>query len=194
MSKDVKEPEVDLHRLRRFMIGNPASAALEADKGKKTDAFADAFKHQLAETWKGRSVGAAGGAATGGLLGWNMPAQHRGSGTKGQTAALIGTGLGLLGAGVGGLFGKLKGKLDEEADAIHQRYSSQKQAFYNLGVQHALVKLGAITPAAKESLKLLFKAKPETQKWLQQTAQKGGFKFQHPSIEKFQQSQRTLRT
>jgi hypothetical protein len=45
----------------------------------------------------------------------------------------------------------------------------------------------AIGGAQLTKLQQLFKAKPKVKPWLQQVQRQGGFKFQHPSVAKFQQ-------
>lgn len=118
--------EHDDHKVRRFLIGNPASAAWGAKKGKGQQAFLEAAdtarKHVNKSIVKGMKHGAlAGGsvgtgAALGALLMRKKPvvaAKMLGAGLAGGT---------LLGSAAGSWHGAMKGHLGEEATKIHRKY------------------------------------------------------------------------
>lgn len=98
----------DKRYLRRALLGNPISAAIEAPKGERLKRFGKAQGHSLAEAGKG----ALGGALGGGLVGAAMG----GKGSRGP-GALLGAALGGMG---GAAIGGVKGQFDEKATKIHQ--------------------------------------------------------------------------
>lgn len=116
----------DTHKMQRFLLGNPLSAAIEAKSGKRGQAFKESYKHSLKETGKGLGVGAGGGAilaalfhplARTGVLGQKMKhiADHIHAGQAAGAGAMAG---GLVGSTVGGV----RGQFGEEATKIHQKY------------------------------------------------------------------------
>lgn len=115
------------HKLRRALLGNPVSAAIEAKKGKKMDAFGKAYKHQVVEGVKGLGKGAVGGAALGAAAGAVRGAVK--GGRKGaMQGAATGAGVGGYGgAAVGGNYGAFKGTLGAEASRIHGEHSKHKK-------------------------------------------------------------------
>lgn len=100
------------HHIRRALLGNPTSAFIEAEKGKKMKAFGGAYKENLKNVVKGGLGGAAIGAATGALK----------SGKKG---ALTGA---MIGGGVGSVGGSAYGQHGPKASEIHGRSSKEKKA------------------------------------------------------------------
>lgn len=115
-TKTAKKKEENKHYVRRMLLGNQISSAIEARKGKKLESFGHAFGHQILENLKGTGLGAAGGAAAGAA-----------------TAALThrdikhGAGAGAyLGGAIGSTIGGLKGHFDAKATEIHNKYSKNK--------------------------------------------------------------------
>jgi hypothetical protein len=113
------------HHLRRFLLGNPISSAIEARKGEKTKAFGHALAHGAVETAKGLGKGVAAGGAAGALGGLGAALIKKGP--KGKNA-LLGAGLG-AGAGslAGTIYGSAKGQHGREASKIHGQYSKHKK-------------------------------------------------------------------
>lgn len=135
------------HVVRRIMLGNPLSAAISAEKGKKGKAYREAWGHAAKGTLKGMATGAgagaglslgAAGAAAGAGAVKALAHNHGGAKAKilaGLTAAgkgikrsrrsiahstTVGTG---VGAGVGSLRGGFKGTFGDKATEIHNKYS-----------------------------------------------------------------------
>lgn len=130
-----KKPE-EGHHLRRAILGNPISGAIEAEKGKKLKTFGKAYGHALKETGKGALVGGAGGAALGAAIG---------AAKGGKAGALKGAlGGGVSGLHVGALAGSVKGQHDRRASEIHGEHSKHKtkegsaEAFEELAAEHAI--------------------------------------------------------
>lgn len=105
------------HHVRRFLLGNPISSAIEAEPGKKLKSFGSAVGHQtltgLGGLAAGGAAGAGLGAGAGALLGKNV----------GHTA-LLGA---LLGGQLGGLGGSFYGQHGAKASEIHGRHSKNKK-------------------------------------------------------------------
>lgn len=114
-----KNPDPEGHFVRRALLGNPISSAIEAEKGKKMKAFGKAWLHGAGEALKGVGVGGAGGAATGALA----SLASRGK-IRPKAGALLG---GALGANAGAAVGGIKGHFDEKASKIHGEYSKNKK-------------------------------------------------------------------
>ena len=113
------EGKEDTHGVRRFFLGNPVSAAIEAKKGKKLKAAGEALGHSVKETLKGGLKGGLGGAAVGALAGLASRGKF-----KARHGALAGGAIG----GYGGMgYGGLKGHLGDKATEIHQKYSKDKK-------------------------------------------------------------------
>jgi len=130
----------DKHYVRRVLLGNPISGAIEAKKGKKAETFVNAVGHSVKETLKGIGKGALGGAGVGAVVSAAKGAKDamKGGGTtkekimKGLLGAAKssgkGAGIGALVGGVGGSYvGEIKGDLGGEATRIHNQYSKAKK-------------------------------------------------------------------
>jgi hypothetical protein len=121
------------HYIRRGLLGNALSSAIEAKPGEKLKAYGDAYSNSVKKTLGGAGKGLVGGSAVGGLAG----AAHGAIKTPGNAktkalAALAGAGKGaLLGAGAGtaagGLGGSLQGAFGSDASKIHGKYSENKK-------------------------------------------------------------------
>ena len=137
LQKKTAAAEPEGHHIRRALIGNPLSSAIEAKPGSRLDAFGEANGHVQAEGLKGVLKGGLGGAALGALAGGFAGARSAPPGSmlrNGIGTALAG-GLvgGSLGAPLGGAVGSVKGHLDEEASRIHGARSQHKTAGINVG-------------------------------------------------------------
>ena len=106
------------HYVRRALLGNPISSAIEAEKGKKLKAFGSAAGHGLASTAKGMVGGAGVGAGVGALASLA---------SKGRVKARVGSALGAAtGGGLGAIGGAYKGNFGSKGTEIHKRYSKDK--------------------------------------------------------------------
>ena len=115
--KAAAEEKADGHHVRRFFLGNPISAAIEAEKGHKLDAFGDAYGHVTTHQGVGGLAGGGLGAGLG-ALGALATKRHPG----------IGAGIGaLLGGSLGGGVGTITGTHGAKASEIHGRYSKNKK-------------------------------------------------------------------
>lgn len=108
------------HHVRRALLGNPISSAIEAKKGEKLKSYGRAAVHGIGQSLKGMGaggvVGGAVGAAAGALKG-------------GKKGALRGAAIGAAGgANVGSVAGAVKGNHDREASRIHGEHSKHKKA------------------------------------------------------------------
>lgn len=117
------------HKLRRALLGNPISAAIEAKPGEKLRAAGEATGHYYKETVKGLGKGLAAGGIAGGLAG----GIHGAATGKGLKGSLLSAGKGALAGGsVGGAIGShvgaAKGHLGSEASRIHGAHSKHKEA------------------------------------------------------------------
>lgn len=106
------------HHVRRALLGNATSAAIEAEKGKKLKAFGAGIKHEVGQTLKGIAAGGLGGAA----LGAGAAALSKGKIRPGQGAAVGGN----TGMNVGSMIGSIKGRHGRKASEIHGRYSKHR--------------------------------------------------------------------
>lgn len=113
----------DGHHVRRFLLGNPISSAIEAKKGKKSTAFGKAIGHKLVEELKG--------AGKGGLIGAGLGA---GAGTISAIASKNPSNIlhgaangGVVGSLLGAGYGSLKGNHGAEASKIHAEHSKHKK-------------------------------------------------------------------
>lgn len=106
------------HYIRRALLGNPLSAAIEAEKGKKTKAWGEARKHMLGQSTKGFGLGATLGIGAGGLA--TLLSKGK---IKPLKSLAVGGGVGAI-LGSGG--GNIKGQFDEEATKLHNKYSKNK--------------------------------------------------------------------
>lgn len=136
------------HHLRRHLLSNPVSSAIEARKGSKGKAFLEAAGNNLKETAKGTGVGAAAGSALG--------AAAAAAGGKGpiKKRLLQGAGFGALGgAQIGAAVGGIKGNHGAKASEIHGKYSKHKEGSAPLGLIRELAKVAedAINPAHIDS-------------------------------------------
>jgi hypothetical protein len=125
------------------ILGNPITAAMNAKKGKKLDAFGEAYGHGLIEAVKGLGVGAGAGAAvgasaaTGSMIGGTVAKQQmRGKvrsvssgrvprlGSKAVLGRIGGLALpaALIGGAGGAWIGALKGNFDKKAREIRNKY------------------------------------------------------------------------
>ena len=127
-SKHAAEKEKKTHFGSRFFMGNPASAAYHAKKGKGEQAFSEASGHFHTEHLKGLGKGALYGAGAGTAGAAGVAAHHlakhktlKGSGRKALLALLGGT---AVGASAGETYGLFKGHLGEQATKIHQKYQA----------------------------------------------------------------------
>lgn len=108
------------HHVRRFFLGNPVSAVIEAEKGKKLKAFGDALGHSLISMAGGASAGALGGAGLGAAMALRkgrVPLSTVGNAMR-QGAS--------HGMAAGTILGSLRGQHGREASEIHGRYSKHK--------------------------------------------------------------------
>jgi len=127
LSSKMKEEDAPI---KRTLLGNPISAALDAKKGKRIEAYTDALGHQWGQEGLGALKGLAGGAALGGAYGaltGNFPAGL----IQGAAA----------GGSAGRMYGGYKGHMDEKATEIYRRHKQKEAMVYNEGVKTALSKL-----------------------------------------------------
>lgn len=140
------------HFLRRALLGNPNSAALEAAPGSRLDAYGEANGHVQAEGLKGVLKGGLGGAALGALAGGFAGARSAPPGSMLRngvgTALAGGLAAGALGAGFGGGVGSVKGHFDEEASRIHGARSKHKPEV----AKTAGISVGGLVGAAKAAV------------------------------------------
>jgi len=106
------------HYIRRALLGNPLSSAIEAKGGEKVDSFRRAMIHGVDETLQGMGVGAAMGAGLG------MASSLASNRASHGEAALLG---GSLGGALGGTVGLLYGRFSGEASRIHGEHSKYKK-------------------------------------------------------------------
>lgn len=110
------------HHLRRYLLTNPISSAIEAEPGKKMEAFGEAFKHQMGHTVKGMGIGGLGGAGIGALT-----SIARAGRVDPQLMKLL-AGVGALGgAQLGGTVGALIGQHGRKGSEIHGRHSKHRK-------------------------------------------------------------------
>ncbi len=140
------------HFLRRALLGNPNSAAMEAAPGSRLDAYGEANGHVQAEGLKGVLKGGLGGAALGALAGGFAGARSAPPGSMLRngvgTALAGGLAAGALGAGFGGGVGSIKGHLDSEASRIHGARSKHKPEV----AKTAGISVGGLVGAAKAAV------------------------------------------
>jgi hypothetical protein len=111
------------HHIRRALLGNTISSAIEAKKGKKAEAAVDAYTHGINSTFKGMGRGASIGPGLGGLAGVGAAIAK-----KDPSLALHGLAHGAIaGAGLGTIAGAIKGNHGSEASKIHGQYSKDKK-------------------------------------------------------------------
>jgi len=131
MGKLAAEDNPEGHHVRRALLGNPISAAIEAKPGHKMNQFGKAYGHAAVESAKGTGKGLLAGGALG-ALGGAAHGAATGHGGKGRAmGALRGAGFGgavggLGGASVGSLAGAIKGNHGAEASRIHGEKSQNK--------------------------------------------------------------------
>ena len=118
------------HMLRRALLGNPISSAMEAQQGQKGRAFSEALGHAQKEVLLNSALGGGLGAGVGGIgtaLGAAAaaPSGKRllGAAKKAPLGALVGLG---GGAFIGSGIGTMRGHLGREASEIHGRYSKER--------------------------------------------------------------------
>jgi len=154
------------HHLRRALLGNPLSSAIEAAPGKKLDAYGEAHGHAMAEGWKGLGKGALIGGGLGAAAGALSGFKHAPPGAGLRNTIGHGLATGLLGAGAGGVLGsavgEVKGHHDAEASRIHGERSKHKTAGI-LGSaltagKAALPQLGAAATGAKNLIGTAYKS------------------------------------
>lgn len=125
------EEQPEGHIIRRALLGNPISAAIEAEPGEKMRSFGEGYGHLVAQQLLGAGKGALIGGGAGALLGGGLglagpflPGRPVGKLEAAlRTAGTLGTLGGIGGAGVGSIYGNLKGHLGQEASEIHGRRS-----------------------------------------------------------------------
>lgn len=166
-SRKTAEASPEGHKLRRALLGNPISAAIEAKPGQRMEAYGQANGNlkgkTLGDAARGLGIGALGGALAGGLAGGLSGP------TGGLKNALIGAGQGaLLGGGAGGIaglqVGQIRGHLGADASRIHGEHSKHAFALvpgalgamsgYGKGApegKHKKASVGFITPVTKEA-------------------------------------------
>lgn len=118
--------------VRRALLGNPVSSAIEAKPGHKMEAYGKAYGHLASTTLQHMGKPTAVGAALGGAAGAAHGAATGGGGLKARLArtAMHG-GVGALagatgGATVGSIHGGIKGNYGAEASRIHGEHSKHK--------------------------------------------------------------------
>ncbi len=105
------------HYVRRAILGNPVSAAVEAAPGERLNAFGEASGHHMAETLRGTGQGAVLGGGLGAAGGLALGALNRGQPLKAMGyGAAIGGGAGAV---LGNVVGQLRGQFGSEASRIH---------------------------------------------------------------------------
>lgn len=128
------------HHLRRALLGNPVSAAIEARPGERLNAYGEATGHQLAEGLKGGLKGGLIGGGAGLLGGAGLAVLNRNPAHLGSMlvpGAALGGGLGLMA-------GAIKGDHGREASRIHGARSSQKAP------EEKVAFVGALKPMASQ--------------------------------------------
>lgn len=109
----------------RILMGNPASAAYHAKKGKGIQAFSEARTHAVKEgllgLYKGLKYGGGAGALTGAGLAAHQLIKRNPREAAKRLAIAMGTGS-LGGAAIGGQYGAYKGHFGDEATKIHKKY------------------------------------------------------------------------
>lgn len=105
-----KQAEPKSHYLRRFALGNPLSASMDASEERKGLAYSDALAHAHSQALKGLGAGTLGGLGAGAF------SKLRGGGKGLLVPALAGAALGTVG-------GVLRGHLGSKATEIHKRHS-----------------------------------------------------------------------
>lgn len=120
LSKTAKDEDPKGHHLRRSLLGNATSAAIEAEKGKKLKAFGEAAGNSAKNSAGGLGLGAAAGGALGAGLG-----ALKGGKDGARRGAAAGA---LAGAGLGAMAGKLRGEHGAKASEIHGKYSKHAGA------------------------------------------------------------------
>ena len=143
LTKYAKE-DPEGHHLRRYLLSNPISTAIESESGKKTKGFGEALGHNITEQLAGIGKGMTVGSGLGALGG--IAKLHTGGVIPAMASGAI------LGAHIGGLYGFLKGQHGSEASRIHGKHSKHRKnsekeasfykAVYKQGQHSALEKLG----------------------------------------------------
>lgn len=118
LQKMAKEEKPEGHHIRRALLGNATSSAIEAEKGKKLKAFGGALKHEVGQSLKGTAIGGAAGAALGAGIG-----ALKGGKSGAGTGALLGL---AGGSQVGNIAGSIRGRHGEEASRLHGEHSKHK--------------------------------------------------------------------
>lgn len=147
------------HHLRRFALGNPASAAAEAGKGDRMKAYEHATGHKEVQKSIGGAIGGAAGAVGGGAVARRSSKavgavakklEESGSHFTGKAKGLATAGGAILGAAAGGSLGRavgaIKGDHDREASRIHGLYSKNKTGSAPIALLRKLAE-DAINPA-----------------------------------------------
>lgn len=106
------------HHVRRALLGNPISSAVEAEKGKKLRSFGSAAKHLVGQSLKGTGIGGVGGAAVGAGIG-----ALKGGKEGAKAGARIGAN---IGGSIGGIAGAVRGTHGHRASEIHGANSKHK--------------------------------------------------------------------
>jgi len=126
------------------LLGNPITAAMNAKKGKKLDAFGEAYGHQLVEGVKGAGLGAGFGLAAGAGAGigagvsgalsmqndrLGFPRRMSRTLKSGAARRAVLKSMGryalpatLIGGSVGGIYGGIKGNFGKKAREIRNKY------------------------------------------------------------------------
>jgi hypothetical protein len=125
-----------------YLLGNPLTAAINARKGKKLEAYKDAYGNAITDTRIGAGVGALAGGAAGAGVGLTRGARKIGYGILrksgnygkgfgrglgvGVNRALVAAGAGAAGAGAGTIIGaeagNIQGNLGKRAQELRHRY------------------------------------------------------------------------
>lgn len=114
--------EQDPRYIRRALLGNTLSTAIEAQEGKKLRGAGEALAHSTKQELGGVGLGGAGGAGLGALASLA---------SRGKIPLGAGAGLGAIGGSVvGGTAGAARGRLGQKATEIHGKYAA---ALANLG-------------------------------------------------------------
>jgi hypothetical protein len=113
LEKGASDPQG--HHIRRAILGNPVSSAIEAAPGSRLDAYGDAWGNAAKHTLGGALTGGAVGGGLGLLGGAGLAALTK---DPRAAASLVPAGA-ALGAGVGGLIGNVRGNHGAEASRIH---------------------------------------------------------------------------
>lgn len=113
------------HHLRRALLGNAESAAIEAKPEHAFQAKNQAEGYASQQSWKGLANGGLAGGALGAVGG--ALAGHRAGASVGRSG-LLGSAVGALGgAMLGGVAGGIKGNHDSTASKLHGQYSQYKK-------------------------------------------------------------------